>query len=232
MAADFNLEYNDSIIARVQAVNAAGLKGEWRESDGAAKLKTKPMKLEQAPVRGQSTDATNLHVKWDKMVSGSDVTGGSEIIYYSVYDAANPDNALYSTMETFYLYEQVAAETSMSFLVSATNIYGEGEKSDASVAIVFGEVPDKVENLTSSNVDGLNEKATIGWSDPADLTISEIKIQVLNLTTSAYEDATIENADYLTVFGAELSCAKLTESFGYQAGDQIRFRVNAINTFG
>jgi len=38
----FELEFNDSIVARVRAVNAAGLEGEWRESDDSAKVKTKP----------------------------------------------------------------------------------------------------------------------------------------------------------------------------------------------
>lgn len=42
MESEFGLSYNDSIVSRVRAVNAAGLSGEWRESDDSAKVKTKP----------------------------------------------------------------------------------------------------------------------------------------------------------------------------------------------
>jgi len=102
----FNLDYNDPIVARVRAVNAASLVGDWRESDDSAKVKTVPKALEAAPVRGQSTTGTVLHVQWTEMEADSDLTGGSEIIYYSVYDgeAAETDAAIYSTIENFYLY--------------------------------------------------------------------------------------------------------------------------------
>jgi len=39
MKTEFNLEYNDVISARVRAVNAAGLNGEYRESDDSAHVK-------------------------------------------------------------------------------------------------------------------------------------------------------------------------------------------------
>lgn len=106
LGAPFNLEYNDPIVAQVQAVNAASLVGDWRKSDDSAKVKTVPKALEAAPVRGQSTTGTVLHVQWTEMEADSDLTGGSEIIYYSVYDGeADADSvAIYSTIEDFYLY--------------------------------------------------------------------------------------------------------------------------------
>lgn len=57
-------------------------------------------------MRGQSTTGTVLHVQWTAMEADSDLTGGSEIIYYSVYDgeAVDGDAAIYSTIENFYLY--------------------------------------------------------------------------------------------------------------------------------
>lgn len=67
MVSEFNLEYNDSIVAQVRAVNAAGLKGEYKESDEDAKVKTKPEKMAAAPIWGKSTDADTLHITWDKM---------------------------------------------------------------------------------------------------------------------------------------------------------------------
>lgn len=42
MQDEFGLNYDDSIIARVRAVNAAGLEGQWADSDDSAKVKTKP----------------------------------------------------------------------------------------------------------------------------------------------------------------------------------------------
>lgn len=229
----YGLEYNDSIIARVQAVNAAGLKGEWRESDDSAKVKTVPSKLESAPRRGQSTDNDTLHVEWDKMDIGSPLTGGSEIIYYSVY-LADSTEALYSTMESFYLYSKIDGETENSFVVTATNIYGEGEKSEASDAIVFGEVPAKLGGLTSENVDGLNTKATFSWTLPDDA-ITKVTIQVLDLSESAYRDLPITEEEMTTALsdlGYTVEASVLTADFGYQAGDRIRFRASATNEFG
>jgi len=140
MVSEFNLEYNDSIVAQVRAVNAAGLKGEYKESDEDAKVKTKPEKMAAAPVWGKSTDADTLHITWDKMETLAE-KGGSEIIYYSVF-LDGETVAKYSTSEDFYLYEQSAdLETEMKFTVAATNIYGTGEQSDVSEAIKFGAVP-------------------------------------------------------------------------------------------
>jgi hypothetical protein len=42
MVSEFGLSYDSPIIARVQAVNSANLKGDWKESDESAKVKTKP----------------------------------------------------------------------------------------------------------------------------------------------------------------------------------------------
>lgn len=106
----FGLSYNQPIIARVRAVNAAGLKGEFQESDDSAKVKTKPQKMPDAPRRGSSTDADTLHVEWDS-ISTDEATGGSEIIYYSVYIADEVDS-VYQTSGTSYLYQQQNGEPS------------------------------------------------------------------------------------------------------------------------
>lgn len=42
MVDEFSLAYNGSINARVRAVNAAGLSGNWAYSDDSAKVKTEP----------------------------------------------------------------------------------------------------------------------------------------------------------------------------------------------
>lgn len=115
MQDDFGLEYNDSIVARVRAVNAAGLEGEWRESDDSAKVKTAPQKMTPAPERGNSTNSNQLHVKWEKLTTDEEM-GGSEIIYYSVFKEGE-DEAVQSTAEDFWIYVKDAAstETSLKF---------------------------------------------------------------------------------------------------------------------
>lgn len=165
MQTEFQLEYNDNIVAQVRAVNAAGLSGQYRASDDSAKVKTKPVKMPNKPGNGSSTDSDTLHVKWTKMTEDADM-GGSDIIYYSVY--LNDDvDSIYSTSEDFYLYEQAdPSETQQSFRVAATNIYGTGEKSDLSDAIKFGSVPATLTGLKSQNIDTENTKATIVWNDP------------------------------------------------------------------
>jgi len=104
MESEFGLSFNDPIVARVRAVNAAGLEGDYTESDESAKVKTKPQQLPDAPYRGASTDGKNLHVQWDALTT-DEQTGGSEIIYYSVYRADETDS-IYQTSGTSYLYEQ------------------------------------------------------------------------------------------------------------------------------
>jgi hypothetical protein len=164
MGSEFSLSYNEPIVARVRAVNAAGLAGLWRASDNSARVKTVPAEM-VAPVRGSSTDSDTLHVEWEA-VEEDEAKGGSEIIYYSVYPELS-DVSIYQTSGTSFLYEQQAADAgSLKFRVAASNIYGTGAISLASEAIEFGSVPDKLENLKSENVDAENEEATITWDAP------------------------------------------------------------------
>jgi len=235
MVDEFGLAYNDAIVAQVRAVNAAGLKGEYKESDDEAKVKTKPEKMSAAPRRGQSTDSDTLHVEWDKMTDMAE-KGGSDIIYYSVF-LEGETVAKYSTSEDFYLYEQEAAETEMKFTVAATNIYGTGEQSDLSEAIQFGAVPSTIQGLKSENVkQDTNENGTFTWDDPADATIEKYLFEILNLDTNQYEDAnetmTNTEADQIANLSASFDCEKLVDDFGYQHGDKISFRVAAENSFG
>lgn len=232
MQSEFGLAYNDDIVARVRAVNAAGLNGDWRESDDSAKVKTKPQQMPAAPVRGSSTDADTLHVTWDE-VSTAEATGGSEIIYYSVY-LNDDEDSIYQTSGTSYLYEQVdAAELSQKFRVAASNIYGTGEKSDLSLDIEFGSVPDKLTGLKAENVEQTqNAQATITWDDPAE-DIDEYEFQILNKDENEYQDAdNIMTGDAVTDFGVEFDCQELLDNYGYQAGDTITFRVRASNDVG
>lgn len=232
MPAEYGLEYDAAIVARVRAVNAAQLQGEWRESNDDAKVKTAPKKMTPAPTRGQSTTSTTLHVKWDK-ITDEEAKGGSEIIYYSVYIGDEVD-AIYSTSEDFYLYAQQASEASQKFRVSATNIYGPGEKSDVSADIKFGAVPSKLTDLKSENIDAANEEATITWGEPdAADNITEYNFEILNLDTNQYDDASSIMTDTAsTDLGQQFSCQELIDSFGYQKGDTIEFRVSATNEFG
>jgi len=118
--------------------------------------------------------------------------------------------------------------------VSATNIYGAGEKSDLSEAIIFGAVPSKLTNLKSDNVDqNLKTKATITWDAPsADDAVTGYKFEVLNLDTNAYVDAESIFQDNGTDSARELTCQDLVDTFGYQKGDTIEFRVAVTNEFG
>lgn len=82
------------------------------------------------------------------------------------------------------MYEQVdVAELSQKFRVSASNIYGSGEKSDLSLDIEFGSVPEKLTGLKSENVDAANLKATIVWDDPAE-TVTAYNFEILNKNTN------------------------------------------------
>jgi len=234
MQDEFSLNYDDPIVARVRAVNAAGLEGEWQESDDSAKVKTKPEQMPDAPYRGASTDSNTLHVQWDA-ISSDQATGGSEIIYYSVYIADETDS-VHQTSGTSYLYEQVGTETFQTFRVAASNIYGTGEKSDLSLEIEFGSVPAKLTGLRSENVSSDNERATIVWDGPdASDNVTGYTFEILNKDTNTYEnaDSIMEDDDNLTDdWGKEFDCNKLIENFGYQAGDTITFRVSASNDVG
>merc|ERR1711990_1340950 len=186
-----------------------------------------------APVRGNSTTSTTLHVKWDK-ITDEEAKGGSEIIYYSVFVGDEVD-AIYSTSEDFYLYAQQAGEASQKFRVSATNIYGPGEKSDLSDDIKFGAVPAKLTELKSQNIDAANEEATITWGEPAASdNIESYNFEILNLDTNSYVDASaiMGATDDNSELGKQFSCQALIDDFGYQKGDTIEFRVSATNEFG
>merc|ERR1719399_1830143 len=76
----------------------------------------------------------------------------------------------------------------MSFRVAASNIYGTSDPSDLSLAIEFGSVPDKLEDLKSENVDGQYLQATITW-DSYDDSIIDYDFQILNKDTNEYVDA-------------------------------------------
>lgn len=187
-----------------------------------------------APVRGSSTDQDTLHVTWESISSAAE-TGGSEIIYYSIY--LNDDvNSIYQTSGTSFLYEKPpgSVETSQQFRVAATNIYGTGTKSDLSLAIEFGSVPAKISGLVSSNIDSLNTRATIVWNNPNE-TIIDYFFEVLNKNSNQYQDATSimgDPTDTNVAFGVEFACQELVNNYGYQAGDTIVFRVNASNSVG
>lgn len=233
MESEFGLSYNDPIVAQVRAVNAAGLEAEWATSDESAAVKTKPVQMTPAPTRGASTNRDTLHVTWDKMVQGSDATGGSEIIYYSVFLNEDVDPISQTSDNSFLYSRQTIDETEQSFRVAASNIYGTGDKSELSDPIEFGSVPDKLTGLVSQNIDVDNERASIVWDDPgeADLTY---EYQVLNKDTNQYADASsimVDDGDAAT-FGVEFNCQDLIDQFGYQAGDTIVFRVKAINEVG
>ena len=237
MVSEFNLAYNDSIVARVLAVNAAGLKGEYKESNEDAKVKTKPEKMAEAPVWGKSTDSNTLHITWKSMDTLAE-KGGSEIIYYSVFTEGATD-PIYSTSEDFYLYEQVGTETEMKFTVAATNIYGTGAQSDLCEAIQFGAVPSTLQNLSSENGSVAdNGDGAFKWDAPSDTTVDGYKFEILNLNNNTYEPADETNAmtnalaDWLSSYVATFDCQNLVENFGYQHGDKISFRVAVKNSFG
>jgi len=233
MQDEFDLSYDNSIEAQVRAVNAAGLKGDWKSSDDSAKVKTKPAQMATTPERGASTDDNTLHVKWDE-VSTDEGRGGSEIIYYSVYKEGTTDS-IYQTSGTSFLYEQEAGETEMTFRVAASNIYGTGEPSDLSDPIEFGSVPKKLVNLKSQNVDSNNnEMATITWDDPSE-TIDSYDFEILNKDTNTYENANAimeDDQNVVDEWGKEFYCQDLINNYGYQAGDTITFRVRANNSVG
>lgn len=137
MVTEFGLAFNDPIVARVMATNGSQLDGPWGESDDSAKVKTEPLQMPEIPKRGTSTDANTLHVIWDEMTTDA-LTGGSDIIYYSVFKEGDVDNAVYTTSGTSYLYQKDLAneaETEVKFSVAASNIYGTGELSALSAAI-------------------------------------------------------------------------------------------------
>jgi len=190
--------------------------------------------MPSAPYRGPSTDADTLHVQWDAITTDQ-ATGGSEIIYYSVY-IGDEDDSVHQTSGTSWLYDQVDTETFQTFRVAASNIYGTGEKSDLSLEIEFGSVPAKLSGLRSENVSADNERATIVWDGPdASDNVTGYSFEILNKDTNAYENADdiMEDDDNLTdEWGREFDCNKLIENFGYQAGDTITFRVNASNDVG
>jgi len=235
MDTEFELNYDESIIARVRAVNAAGLEGDWKESDGSAKVKTKPQKMAAAPYRGKSTDGDTLHVEWDK-VETDEGQGGSEIIYYSVYRGSET-TSIYQTSGTSFLYEQDAGDTTpgYAFRVAASNIYGTGEISELSDEIEFGSVPNKLVNLKSQNVDpSNNEQATIVWDDPLE-TIDSYDFQILDKNTNSYVDANSimqDDTNFTDDLGRQFNCSELIDNFGYQSGDKITFRVRAFNDVG
>lgn len=57
----------------------------------------------------------------------------------------------------------------------------------------------------------------------------------MNKNTNAYTDANTYMGDDQNAadeFGREFSCQDLIDNFGYQAGDTITFRVNAVNDVG
>lgn len=234
MDSEFGLAYDEDIVARVRAVNAAGLEGDWKESDDSAKVKTVPAKMDPAPYRGASTNSDTLHVQWNE-VSSDEGMGGSEIIYYSVYKGDDTD-PIQQTSGTSYLYRlQTGDDQSISFRVAASNIYGTGDISELSDPIEFGSVPDKLTNLRSQNVDPANnEEATITWDEP-DPTITSYEFQILSKETNTYEDATDfmeDDQNFTNTWGQQFNCAELINNFGYQAGDKITFRVRAINSVG
>lgn len=124
-------------------------------------------------------------------------------------------------------------------MVTATNIYGEGEKSPASVEIKFGSVPDKLSDLKSETIDGSdNAQSTFTWDTAltdADLSISAYVFEILNLDTNEYVDATpaiTADTDTFTGKAASIESSVLKTDFGYEDGDTIRFRGAATNEFG
>lgn len=124
-------------------------------------------------------------------------------------------------------------------MVTATNIYGEGERSAASVEIKFGSVPAKLVDLKSQTVDASNnQQSTFTWDNSltdADDSISAYVFEILNLDTNEYVDATDAITDLYDVFaekGAQIESSILKSDFGYEDGDRIRFRGAATNEFG
>lgn len=176
------------------------------------------------------------------MEADSDATGGSEIIYYSVYQGAVEvanEVPLVQTSDNSYLFSidlAAAGQDSEQFRVAASNIYGEGAKSDPSEAIAFGSVPDKLTALKSSNPDAATAtNGVITWDPPTEDNLT-IKIEILDKTTTAYKNAdTIMNAlpaGGALLHGRQFDCNKLISEFGYQSGDTVVFRVMAENTIG
>jgi len=95
-------------------------------------------------------------------------------------------------------------------------------------------VPKKLVGLTSQNIDADNLQATIVWDDPNE-TIDEYNFQILDKNSNTYTDANdIIKPDQNTAdeFGRQFDCQDLIDEFGYQAGDTITFRVNAVNSVG
>merc|ERR1719453_1725464 len=102
--------------------------------------------MENPPTRGASTNELVLHVEWEEL-DDLDQMGGSQVIYYVIYESDDLVNPIYTTSGSSYLYpkdgfrDQTAG---VRFAVAAANIYGTGEPSDLSDPILFGSVPEKL----------------------------------------------------------------------------------------
>jgi len=148
-ASGFGLAYNDEITAKVRAINAAGLPGEWGESTENGRVKTKPPKMSNVPTRGASTNENTLHVEWETL-DNLDEMGGSQVIYYTIYEEDDLVTPIYTTSGSSYLYPRDGfrnQDAGVRFAVAAANIYGTGEPSDLSDSILFGSVPEKLNGL-------------------------------------------------------------------------------------
>jgi hypothetical protein len=161
-ASPFSLAVGANIIARVEATNAIGYSAPSVDSTTYATVRSPPT---VAPTlsRSASTSTSSVVLSWTA-ISTSPANGGSAVTGYTVYrDTFAPGNIVCTVSAptvTCTPSHTFAAGTTYSYLITASNAYGEGAVSSSLFSVETSTVPDAIATAATTALSGATVAVT------------------------------------------------------------------------
>jgi hypothetical protein len=189
-ASPFSLVVGANIVARVEALNAIGYSAPSVDNTVIATVRSPPT---VAPTlsRDSSTSETQTVLSWTGITT-SPSNGGSAVTSYTVYKDAqvNPANVVCTVAApatTCSPSHAFAAGTTYSYLITASNDYGEGVVSGSLYAVETSTVPDAIATAPTTALSGATVE--VSWAATANdrsSAVTSYTVEFLHHGTSTY----------------------------------------------
>jgi len=228
VAEPFSLDWGDSVIAKVLAVNAYGDSLESAEGNGAVILTYPGAPLDILEVEADRS-RSSLGISWTAPFAGGDTTLDYRV---NIREQGGTFSVLASGITvTNYKAELLTAGVIYEFTVEAQNSYNYGAAS-AEIALLCAFIPEPPSTVSTSNV---NDKVVFSWNEPVTngSPITAFKIFIRTSDQATYVEETTICGDTVAARSCEIELGTLQASpYSLAGGDSVFARVVSVNVYG
>ena len=160
-ASPFNLAFDQLVLVKAISTNFYGSGPESVVNIGGVRVMQKPSQM--GPISVISKTETEITLSWGSLTGIA--TGNSAITAYNLYwdnNSGTVSNLVVSGLINQFTVQGTTGGQTYQFQVTASNVYGEGERSQT-LSQISSDVPDLISIARTANV-GTN--IVINWDAP------------------------------------------------------------------